>query len=56
MKIAKQAAVVGIGSTPYYRRGESHPQTFNEMICKAIIAACDDSGLAVKDIDGFSYY
>ena len=56
MKIAKQAAVVGIGATPYYRRGESHPQTFNELICKAIINATEDAGLSVKDIDGFSYY
>ena len=56
MKIAKQAAVVGIGATPYYRRGESHPQTFNELICKAVIAATEDAGLSIKDVDGFSYY
>ena len=37
-------AVVGLGATPYYRRGPSLPQTPVEMACKAIFAACDDAG------------
>lgn len=51
-----QTAIVGVGSTPYYKRGESLPQTPIELACKAILAACDDAGLSVKDIDGFAYY
>src|SRR5438067_6291492 len=49
-------AIVGVGATPYYRRGESAPQTILELAGKAILAACDDAGLAVTDIDGFAYY
>ncbi|EIV90686.1 thiolase [Frankia sp. QA3] len=49
-------AIVGVGATPYYRRGGSAPQTITELAGKAIIAACEDAGLSVKDIDGFAYY
>ncbi|MCQ0010981.1 hypothetical protein [Actinomadura madurae] len=48
--------MVGIGSTPYYKRGASLPQTKIEMACKAILAACEDAGLSVEDVDGFAYY
>lgn len=51
-----KTAIVGIGATPYYVRGHSYPQTVNEMAAKAIIAACDDAGINVKQIDGFAYY
>ncbi len=51
-----KCAVVGIGATPYYVRGHSYPQTIMEMAAKAIMLACDDAGLDVKDIDGFAYY
>jgi acetyl-CoA acetyltransferase len=50
------AAIVGVGRTPYYRRGQSYPQTQIELACKAILAAVEDAGLSVDDIDGFSYY
>jgi acetyl-CoA acetyltransferase len=50
------AAIVGVGATPYYRRGESYPQTTTELAGKAIIAACEDAGIAVSQIDGFAYY
>jgi len=49
-------AIVGIGATPYYFRGESHPQSLLELGGKAILAACDDAGLDVTQIDGFAYY
>jgi acetyl-CoA acetyltransferase len=49
-------AIVGVGATPYYRRGGSAPQTITELAGKAILAACEDAGLSVKDIDGFAYY
>jgi acetyl-CoA acetyltransferase len=55
-RAAADTAIVGIGATPYYRRGESSPQSINELAGKAIVAACEDAGLSVKDIDGFAYY
>jgi acetyl-CoA acetyltransferase len=51
-----KTAVVGVGATPYYRRGESMPQTPMELAGKAIIAALDDAGLTVDDLDGFALY
>src|SRR5882724_12469897 len=49
-------AIVGVGATPYYRRGESWPETITGLAGNAIIAACEDAGLSVNDIDGFAYY
>ena len=56
MSIKNQAAVVGVGATPYYKRGQSYPETEMSMACTAILAALDDAGLTVKDLDGFSIY
>src|SRR5205823_13648857 len=56
MTVKAQAAVVGVGSTPYYKRGESWPQTLIAMACKATITALDDAGLTADDLDGFAYY
>ncbi|GAA4663584.1 thiolase C-terminal domain-containing protein [Gordonia humi] len=52
----RDVAIVGVGATPYYKRGESWPQTTTQMACEAILAACEDAGVSVKDIDGFAYY
>jgi acetyl-CoA acetyltransferase len=52
----RKTALVGLGATPYYKRGESAPQTREELAGKAILAAVADSGLRVEDIDGFSYF
>jgi acetyl-CoA acetyltransferase len=54
--IKDKTAVVGVGATPYYRRGESVPQTSMELAGKAVIAALDDAGLTVNDLDGFALY
>lgn len=51
-----RAAIAGMGATPYYFRGESHPQTHYELMCKAILAAVADAGLSLSDIDGFAGY
>ena len=51
-----KTAVVGVGATPYYKRGESMPQTAMELAGKAVIAALDDAGLTVDDLDGFALY
>src|ERR1700733_7148061 len=56
MTLRDKTAVVGIGATPYYRRGESLPQPELELACKAILAALDDAGLTVQDLDGFTIY
>jgi acetyl-CoA acetyltransferase len=49
-------AIVGLGATPYYKRGMSAPQTLEELVGKAVLAAVQDSGLQVRDIDGFAYF
>jgi acetyl-CoA acetyltransferase len=54
--VTADVAIVGVGATPYYRRGESWPQTITQLAGNAILAACADAGLSVKDIDGFAYY
>jgi acetyl-CoA acetyltransferase len=51
-----QTAIVGLGSTPYYRRGASAPQTLEELVGKSILAATADAGLSIRDIDGFAYF
>src|ERR1700755_281970 len=51
-----RAAVVGVGATPYYKRGQSLPQTQLSMACTAILRGLDDAGLAVSDLDGFAIY
>jgi acetyl-CoA acetyltransferase len=51
-----QVAIAGVGATPYYPRGESYPQTITELAGKAILAACEDAGISVRQIDGFAYY
>jgi acetyl-CoA acetyltransferase len=57
MSMKDQAAVVGIGATPLYRRGASYPQESElSLACKAVLAACEDAGIAVADIDGFANY
>nr|WP_239474909.1 thiolase [Sphingomonas sp. BT552] len=45
-----------MGATPYVKRGHSAPQTLEELVGKAIIAAANDAGVAVPDIDGFAYF
>lgn len=56
MTIKDKAAIVGVGATPYYKRGQSYPQSEMSMACAAILAALDDAGLSIRDLDGFSIY
>jgi len=51
-----RTAVVGVGATPYWRRGESLPRTPLELAGTAVLAALDDAGLGVDDLDGFALY
>lgn len=56
MTLSDKTAIVGVGETQFYKRGQSQPQTILEMAAKAILAALDDAGLTAKDLDGFAYY
>ena len=51
-----KCAIVGVGATDYYLRGKSWPRTINDMAGEAILNACADAGISIKDIDGFAYY
>ncbi len=50
-----QVAVVGVGETEYYKRGQS-PDAEMKLALKAIIEACEDAGISPKEIDGFASY
>jgi len=50
-----QVAIVGIGESNYYKRGESTDAEF-VLACRAIRAACADAGVDVADVDGFASY
>jgi len=52
----QEAAIAGVGATPYYFRGESEPQTLYELIGKAVLAAVADAGLTISDVDGLVFY
>lgn len=56
MSGARDVSIVGVGATDYYKRGRSWPRTITELAGSAILAACEDAGLSVTDIDGFAYY
>lgn len=51
-----RCAIVGIGSTDYYVRGKSWPRTISDMAGEAILNACADAGISVRQIDGIAYY
>ena len=50
-----QAAIVGIGETPYYKRGTS-PDPELKLCVRAIVDACEDAGISPRDVDGFVSY
>ncbi len=56
VSIKDQAAIVGVGATKYFKRGESYPETELSMACTAILSALEDAGLTVNDLDGFAIY
>jgi acetyl-CoA acetyltransferase len=56
MTLRDKAAVVGVGATPYYKRGRSLPQTPFELAGKAVLAAVEDAGLTITDVDGLALY
>jgi acetyl-CoA acetyltransferase len=56
MSLKDQTAIVGVGATPYYKRGRSLPQTNLELAGKAVLAAVADAGLTIDDVDGLALY
>ncbi len=50
-----RVAVIGIGETAYYKHGQSPDAEF-KLALKAIVAACEDAGIAAREIDGFASY
>lgn len=48
-------AAVGVGETPYFRRG-SAPGDEQWLTLKAIVSACEDAGIDPQEIDGFASY
>ncbi len=53
--IKGRTAIVGIGETTYYKRAQAPDPEF-KMCLEAILAAADDAGIPVEEIDGFSSY
>ncbi len=53
--IRGRVAVVGVGETTYYRRGESPDPEF-VLVLKAVLHACEDAGIDSRTIDGFCSY
>ncbi len=51
-----RTAIVGIGATRYWRRGESRPRTPMELAAEALLLACGDAGVGVEEVDGFALY
>ena len=50
-----RAAVVGVGESRYYKRGEAPDSEF-QLACTAIRNAVEDAGLSMRDIDGVVAY
>ena len=53
--IRGKVAVVGLGETQYYKRGQSPDAEF-KLALKAIIAACRDARISPKKVDGFASF
>lgn len=48
-------AIVGVGESPYYKRGKSPDSEF-KLALQAILAACADAGMDPRRIDGFASF
>ena len=50
-----QVAVIGVGETEYYKRGQAPDAEF-KLALNAILKACEDAGIDPKQVDGFASY
>lgn len=53
--IRGKVAVVGLGETPYYKRGQSPDAEF-KLALDAVINACKDAQVSTKEVDGFASF
>src|SRR5947209_11798899 len=51
-KMRGATAIVGLGQTPWYKRGSAADPEL-KLALRAIVAAADDAGMDPRDIDGF---
>ena len=50
-----RVAIAGVGETTYYKHGRA-PESEMKLALRAILAACEDAGVAPLEIDGFASY
>ncbi len=50
-----KVAVVGVGETPYYKRGQSPDAEF-KLALQAVVTACASAGISPKEVDGFASF
>jgi acetyl-CoA acetyltransferase len=55
-RLRDRACIVGIGRSAYGKRGMLAHEGTLRLALQAIRGACEDAGLGVKDLDGFSSY
>ncbi len=55
MTLRSRTAVVGVGETAYYKRGQAPDAEF-KLALEAIVSACADAGIHPRDIDGFASF
>jgi acetyl-CoA acetyltransferase len=53
--IRGKVAIAGVGETTYYKRGQAKDPEY-VLALKAILAACADAGIGVREVDGFASY
>jgi ABC-type branched-subunit amino acid transport system ATPase component/acetyl-CoA acetyltransferase len=56
VQVERGSAIVGVGATTYHRRGGTAGLTAYDLAIEAIVAAVDDAGLTVPEIDGFALF
>jgi acetyl-CoA acetyltransferase len=54
--MTREACIVGVGASGYYKRGRSLPLTGLQLLGTAIRAALADAGLSITDVDGITGY
>jgi acetyl-CoA acetyltransferase len=53
--IRGRVAIAGVGETTYYKHGQA-PEPEVKLALRALLAACEDAGIAPREIDGFASY
>ena len=54
--LSGRAAIVGIGHTPWGKRGEHAAKGHLRLVVEAVTRACEDAGISPKEVDGYSSY